>query len=113
MKLLEIGKSNLTGGVIIKILLVTDIDNPGLKEDCFIAKSFIEDSHHVTITRWDYDEALDDLFDVVILRNIWHLDSNNFLDYKNQLLSLKQRLKKKRYLLLIFLVDLMIMVNYI
>ena len=80
----------------IKILIVTDIDNPGLKEDCFIAKSFIKDGHHVTISRQDYCEELDDLFDVILLRNIWHLDSENFLQDKNNILNLKNRLKSKK-----------------
>ena len=66
------------GGNNIKILIVTDIDNPGLKEDCFIAKSFIQDGNQVTISRQDYDEELENLFDVILIRNIWHLNSNDF-----------------------------------
>ncbi|MGN0973574.1 MAG: hypothetical protein ACI4OT_02400 [Bacilli bacterium] len=81
---------------IIRILVVTDIDNPGLKEDCFIAKSFINDGHHVTIARQDYDEKLDELYDVILLRNIWHLDSNEYIKYKDNILKLKQRLKEKK-----------------
>lgn len=80
----------------MKILIVTDIDNPGLKEDCLIAKSFIQDGHHVTITRQDYEESLDDLFDVIILRNIWHLDSQEFLDHKKIMVNLRKRLKTKK-----------------
>ncbi len=79
----------------MKILIVTDIDNPGLKEDCFIAKSFIKDGHHVTITRADYDELLDSLYDIVIIRNIWHCDKNNYVKYKNGVIKFRNRLKKK------------------
>lgn len=81
--------------IIIKILIVTDIDNPGLKEDTFIAKSFIRDGNQVTITRQDYDEQLDNLFDVILLRNIWHLDHENYQENKNNIIKLKQRLKNK------------------
>lgn len=79
----------------MKILIVTDIDNPGLKEDCFIAKSFINDGHHVTITREDYDEQLDELFDIIVIRNIWHFDSDNYEEYKNKMINLRKRLKQK------------------
>lgn len=81
---------------VIKILIVTDIDNPGLKEDTFIAKSFIRDGHHVTITRQDYDERLDSLYDIVLLRNIWHLSSDNYQEHKNNIVSLKKRLQAKK-----------------
>lgn len=84
--------------IIIKILIVTDIDNPGLKEDTFIAQSFIRDGHHVTIARQDYDEELDNLYDIILLRNIWHLDSNNYQKHKNNIVSLKKRLKTKNIL---------------
>ena len=81
---------------VIKILIVTDIDNPGLKEDTFIAKSFIRDGHHVTITRQDYDEQLDSLYDIILLRNIWHLSSHNYPEHKNNILSLKKRFQVKK-----------------
>ncbi len=79
----------------MKILIITDIDNPGLKEDCFIAKAFIKDGHHVTLTREDYDERLDELFDIIVIRNIWHFDSDNYEEYKNKMLNLRKRLKQK------------------
>lgn len=79
----------------MKILIVTDIDNSGLKEDCFIAKSFIYDGHHVTITRQDYDEKLDELYDIILIRNIWHFDSYNYGKYKNNMIKLRERLKEK------------------
>lgn len=80
----------------MKILIVTDIDNPGLKEDCFIAKSFIYDGHHVTIARQDYDEKMDDFFDVILLRNIWHLDISNYQQNKTNIINLKERLMRKK-----------------
>lgn len=79
----------------MKILIVTDIDNPGLKEDCFIARSFINDGHHVTITRQDYDENLDNQFDIIAIRNIWHFDNENYDYYKKQMINLRERLKRK------------------
>lgn len=79
----------------MKLLIVTDIDNPGLEEDCLIAKSFIKDGHQVTIARQDYDENLDDLYDAIIIRNIWHLDNSNYESLKQQMLSFKERLKRK------------------
>ncbi len=66
-----------------------------MKEDCFIAKSFIKDGHHVTVTRQDYDESLDTLFDVIILRNIWHLNNEEFLQHKENMSNLRKRLKDK------------------
>ena len=79
----------------MKILIVTDIDNPGLKEDCFIARSFIRDGHHVTLARQDYDEKMDELFDVIAIRNIWHFDSINYEKHKNDMINLRKRLKNK------------------
>lgn len=79
----------------MKMLIVTDIDNPGLKEDCFIAKSFINDGHHVTIARQDYDERLDEIYDIILLRNIWHFDSYNYARFKNDMIKLRERLKEK------------------
>ena len=79
----------------MKILIVTDIDNPGLKEDCFIAKSFIKDGHHVTIAREDYDEKLDEMYDIILLRNIWHCDSETYDSYKQISEALRERLKRK------------------
>jgi len=79
----------------MKILIVTDIDNPGLKEDCFIAKSFIKDGHHVTLARQDYDEKMDEIFDIIVIRNIWHFDSINYEKYKNNMVNLRKRLKNK------------------
>lgn len=79
----------------MKILIVTDIDNPGLKEDCFIARSFINDGHHVTLARQDYDEKMDELFDVIVIRNIWHFDSINYEKHKNNMINLRKRLKSK------------------
>lgn len=79
----------------MKILIVTDIDNPGLKEDSFIARSFIRDGHHVTLARQDYDEKMDELFDVIAIRNIWHFDSINYEKHKNDMINLRKRLKNK------------------
>ena len=82
----------------MKILIVTDIDNPGLKEDCFIAKSFINDGHHVTIARQDYDERLDELYDIILIRNIWHLNADKYEDEKDNISKLLNRLRKKNIL---------------
>ncbi len=80
----------------MNILLVTDIDNPGLKEDCMIARAFINDGHQVTITRENYDEKLDDMFDIIVIRNIWHLNKDNYEHHKNNINILIKRLKSKR-----------------
>ena len=39
---------------------------------------------------------MDDFFDVILLRNIWHLDSEKFLQHRNNILNLKNRLKIKK-----------------
>ncbi len=83
-------------GFIMKILIVTDIDNPGLKEDCMLAKAFVKDGHQVTISRQDYDPQMDEIFDVILLRNIWHLNSQNYLESKRNIVALKQRLLGKK-----------------
>ena len=81
---------------MMRILIVTDIDNPGLKEDTIIAKAFIRDGHQVVIARQDYDKDIESYFDIILLRNIWHLDKNNYENHKKNIIEVKERLKKSK-----------------
>lgn len=54
-----------------KILILSNPNNKEFIEDLYIATSFREDGHLVDLLRIDYDEKLDNNYDVIIRRNTW------------------------------------------
>lgn len=79
-----------------KILILSNKDNEEFIEDNYIAESFRKDGNKVSLLWVDYDEHLDEQFDVIIRRNTWVEDIskiNYFLTYNRKLIN---RLKQKR-----------------
>lgn len=77
------------------ILILSNLDSIYAKEDELIAESFRNDGHTVTIKWLDYDEMLDDKFDIILKRDTWvenTLDIPKYLYHNN---NLKERLKSK------------------
>ena len=80
----------------MKILLLTNLNNEESEEDIWIANTFKKDGNIVDISWIDYDEALDNEYDIFIKRNIW-LDSSycyeKILRYEENANKLNDRLK--------------------
>lgn len=65
-----------------KILILSNQSNDEFIEDIYLATSFREDGHLVTMAWVDYDENLDDRFDIIIRRNTWVEDKEETNLYK-------------------------------
>ena len=77
------------------ILILSNLDSIYAKEDELIAESFRNDGHVVTIKWLDYDEMLDDKFDIILRRDTWVEDSRDIPKYLYHNNNLKERLKSK------------------
>ena len=53
------------------ILILSNKDNDEFLEDTYIADSFRADGHSVDMLWVDFDENLDEKYDVIIRRNTW------------------------------------------
>ena len=62
----------------MKILLLTNLKNEEAKEDKWIADILKKDKNIVDISWIDYDECLDNEYDIFIKRNIWLSDDHNY-----------------------------------
>ena len=60
----------------MNILMISNIDADEKLEDIWLARSFQKDGHKVAIVDKNYDEKLESLFDVFLLRNTWDTDAN-------------------------------------
>ena len=78
-----------------KILILSNPSNYEYIEDKYIANEFKEDGHLVELAWIDYDEKLDDKYDVIIRRNTWVEDEKDTYNYKIKNEILKERLIKK------------------
>lgn len=77
------------------ILILSNLDSIYAKEDELIAESFRNDGHIVAIKWIDYDEELDDKFDIVLMRDVWVENEQDIPKYQKYNNSLKMRLKNK------------------
>lgn len=66
----------------MNILMISNFDNDEKLEDIWIARSFQEDGHSIAIVDKNYDEKLEDIFDIFLRRNTW--DSSATIDNVNQ-----------------------------
>lgn len=82
----------------MRILIISNTNIEEVNEDFIIAKSFKEDGHFVKIVNVNYDEELDDLYDVFIKRNAYY--ENKKLDLLVD--KLTERLKSKNKILINF-----------
>ncbi len=78
------------------ILILSNKSNKEFKDDIYIAKSFEKDGHNVDILWVDYDEKLDEKYDVIIRRNTWFEDEKQAEYFKEHNENLKERLVKKQ-----------------
>lgn len=58
-------------GDIMNILIISNFDDDEKLEDIWISRAFQKDGHKVAIVDKNYDERLEDIFDVFIRRNTW------------------------------------------
>ncbi len=89
----------------MKILLLTNLKNEESKEDIWIADILKKDGNIVDISWIDYDEKLDEEYDVFIKRNIWLSDNHNYeeiLKYEEMANKLNNRLRCKNKKLINF-----------
>lgn len=63
----------------MKILIISNTNQEEVAEDLIIADFFKEDGHDVKIVKADYDENLDNFYDVFIKRNAYY-KNNKKLD---------------------------------
>ncbi len=78
-----------------KILILSNQGGSGLSEDTLIKEYFEQEGHWVTLETVDFDETLDDAYDVIIRRNTWvssEAETPN-LEVQNKILI--ERLKNK------------------
>lgn len=89
----------------MKILLLTNLKNEEAKEDKWIADILKKDENIVDISWIDYDECLDNEYDIFIKRNIWLSDDHNYgeiLKYEESANRLNNRLIAKNRKLINF-----------
>ena len=77
------------------ILILSNPNDIYAKEDEMLAKSFKKDGQNVLMTWVDYDEKLDDKFDIVLRRNTWVQNEKDIPRYAKYTNILKKRLKNK------------------
>ena len=77
------------------ILILSNKDNDEFLEDIYIKKAFEEDKNNVDMLWVDYDENLDEKYDVIIRRNTWVEDASKTLYLHKNNNKLNNRLVKK------------------
>ena len=78
-----------------KILILSNNENEEYREDEYIAETFKKDGHIVDLLGVDYNEELDEKFDIIIRRNSWVEEKEKTIDYEIKNNKLKERLKSK------------------
>lgn len=59
----------------MNVLMISNIDADEKLEDIWLARAFQKDGHKVAIVDKNYDERLEALYDVFLLRNTWNTDA--------------------------------------
>lgn len=78
------------------ILILSNLNSTYAKEeDELIAESFKKDGHNVLIKWINYDEELDNKFDIVLMRDTWVENEQDIPKYQKYNNLLKLRLKNK------------------
>ena len=78
-----------------KILILSNDENEEYREDEYIAETFRKDGHIVDLLGVDYNDELDEKFDIIIRRNSWVEEEEKTIDYEIKNNKLKERLKNK------------------
>lgn len=71
------------------------MDDDEKLEDIWLARTFQEDGHKVCITGMDYDERLDEIFDIFMKRNVRFSYKSKMREYYRKAEVTNQRLKQK------------------
>lgn len=59
----------------MNVLMISNIDADEKLEDIWLARAFQKDGHKIAIVDKNYDEQLESLYDVFLLRNTWNTDA--------------------------------------
>lgn len=59
----------------MNILMISNIDADEKLEDIWLSRAFQKDGHKVAIVDKNYDERIESLYDVFLLRNTWDTDA--------------------------------------
>lgn len=78
-----------------KILILSNKDNEEIIEDIYLKERFKKDGNICDIKWVDYDEKLDDYYDVIIRRNTWVGNGKDTVSFQKLDNSLIDRLKSK------------------
>lgn len=79
-----------------RILILSNPENEEFIEDEYVANAFREDGHIVKMAWVDYDEKMDEEFDIIIRRNAWVEDEKKTEQYAIKVDLLKERLNGKK-----------------
>lgn len=79
-----------------KILILSNINNYESKEDNYLKKRLEQDGNVVDIKWLDYDENLDEYYDLIIRRNVWIDKEKDMNNYKKFNLKLINRLRNNK-----------------
>lgn len=79
----------------MNILILSNMDDDEKLEDIWLARAFLKDGHKVCISGFDYDERLEEIFDVFIKRNIWFSGENERTTSGENIELVNQRIKNK------------------
>lgn len=77
------------------ILILSNPNDIEAKEDEMIAESFRKDGQNVLMQWVDYDEKLDNEFDIILRRNTWVQEEEKVHEYEKYNEILKKRIKNK------------------
>lgn len=77
----------------MNILMISNLDSDEKLEDIWLARAFQEDGHNVAIVDKNYDERLEDIFDIFLRRNSW--DSNATVETMKRKSNFKRRIIEK------------------
>lgn len=77
----------------MNILMISNIDDDEKLEDIWIARVFQKDGHRVSIVDKNYDEKLESLYDIFLLRNTW--DTNATIETMKEGSNFRRRVIRK------------------
>lgn len=63
----------------MRILIITNPEIEEFIEDKWIAEAFVADGHEVKIVNKNYNESLENEFDIFLKRNCWSTDESDFV----------------------------------
>lgn len=77
---------------VMNILMISNLDNDEKLEDIWLARAFQQDGHKVAIVDKNYDERLEEIFDIFLRRNCWNshatiADVNKLDEFSERIIS--------------------------